>query len=121
MDDKKPRSLLAQGQLVDRFPSNSSKSKKIEEKEIKKIVKGPVVRTEKKQGFLTKMKYAFLSDEVDSVGGYIIHEVLIPAAKSTISDIVNGGLEINVFQHKSNCFDAIASNSLTFIFFHLSF
>lgn len=70
------------------FPSNSHKSKeeKIERRVKGKVVKGKV--KEKKKSLGKKMSESFLEDDSSNVGRYIIWEVLIPAAKDTIFDIL---------------------------------
>ena len=82
------------------YPSNSEKSKHIEvdpirEKKVDQIVKSPVIRQKKSLG--QKFSEAFLGDDTRSVGDYILHDVLIPAAKTTLSDMVGGGIEMLLF------------------------
>lgn len=87
------------------YPANSHKAKSSitdssvsevrAEKKVTKVITGGVVT--KKKTFGKKMSELFLSDDVDSVAGYILHDVLIPAAKSTFSDMVNGGLDMMLF------------------------
>ena len=82
------------------YPSNSEKSKHIEvdpirEKKVDQIVKSPVIRQKKSLG--QKFSEAFLGDDTRSVGDYILHDVLIPAAKATLSDMVGGGIEMLLF------------------------
>jgi hypothetical protein len=83
------------------FPSNSNKSKQrsstedTEKKEIKSIVSGPVIRKRKSLG--KRFLETFFGDDTTNVGGYIIHDVLVPAAKSTVSDMITGGIEMLLF------------------------
>ena len=80
------------------LPSNSHKSKevKIEEKtEIKKVVKTPVKRKKKSIG--KKFSEVFMEDDTKSVGSYLINDVLIPAAKDTIVDLISSGIEMLMF------------------------
>lgn len=82
--------------LADNFPSNS-KSQKVkttsektpEEKKVEKVVIGKVKR--QKRSFGKKMAETFLEDNTRSVGDYVFHDVLIPAAKSMICDIIGWG------------------------------
>jgi len=91
--------------LKDTFPSNS-KTKRIEKSsaseqkgpKIEKIVVG-TVKTQKKS-FSKKLAETFLEDDTKSVGNYIFHDVLIPAAKAAISDMVGGGIEMLLFGEK---------------------
>ena len=82
--------------LANNFPSNSKSQKpkvdssKIPEgKKVEKVVTGSVKR--QKRGFGKKMAETFLEDNTRSVGEYVFHDVLIPAAKSMICDIVGWG------------------------------
>jgi len=88
--------------LRDTFPSNSkthktepSLSKPEEKKQLEKVITGGV-RT-KKRSFGKKIAETFLEDDTKSVTSYIIHDVLIPAAKAMISDMVGGGIEMLLF------------------------
>lgn len=82
--------------LAENFPSNS-KMQKVKnepqknpnERKIEKVVTG-VVRKQKR-GFGKKLAETFLEDATENVGNYIFHDVLIPAAKSLICDIIGWG------------------------------
>lgn len=90
-------------QELDReFPNNSHRIKTLnnkpvsEEREVvKKIIQGSVVK--KKKGFFTKLKEAFIGEDSGSVRNYVIYDVIIPATKKTISDVVSGGIEMVLF------------------------
>lgn len=82
------------------YPSNSKATKTIievpvKEKKIDPIVTGTVIRQKKSLG--QKFSESFLGDDTRSVGDYIINDVLIPAFKSTLSDMVGGGIEMLLF------------------------
>lgn len=64
---------------------------------VEKIITGHVIK--KKKSFGKKIVEAFFSngEDVDNVAGYVIHDVLIPAAKSTISDMVSDGIEMLMY------------------------
>lgn len=62
-------------------------------KKVQKIVTG--VRKKKPLG--ERFKDTFLSEESDTVGSYIIWDILIPSAKETISDLVTGAINILLF------------------------
>lgn len=84
------------------FPANSHKSKEAEEgRKIEKVIKGKVVQRKKSLG--KRFIETFIGEDVNSVSSYIIHDVLIPAAKSTLSDMVQGGIEMLLFgERKGN-------------------
>lgn len=84
-------------ELRKKYPSNAHTQgeEKKEEKKVEKIVKGHVVRKKKTLG--KKVAETFLGDDTKSVGQYIIYDVLIPAAKETLSSMVSGGIEMLLF------------------------
>ena len=75
--------------------SNRSKKDKTEEHKVEKVVKGPVV-TRKKSSF-DKLKGEFISDDAKNIKSYVFGEVLIPAIKKAISDIVTDGISILLY------------------------
>ncbi|UNI72530.1 MAG: hypothetical protein [Chaetfec virus UA24_144] len=80
------------------LPSNSFKnSEKVTEKRVsEKVVVGEVKR--KKRGMSKQLKEEFFSDETPrSVFSYIWQDVLIPAAKDTLSDMVTEGIQMLLF------------------------
>ena len=56
------------------------------EKKATKIVKGPVKTKQKSE--LSKVASTFIAEDISNVKSYIIWDVLIPAAKNTIRDII---------------------------------
>lgn len=77
MDDKKMN-----------YPANSHKSREEKNKpeKLDKVVKGVV--TTRKKSFGKKFFETFVGDDVNDVGSYILYDLLIPAAKSTLTDII---------------------------------
>lgn len=63
----------------------NNKGQKIEKKG-SKIIKGPVKTKQKSE--LSKVASTFIAEDVSNVKSYIIWDVLIPAAKNTILDII---------------------------------
>lgn len=72
---------------MDDHKPNSTQVKKAEKAAI-----GPV-KTRKKSD-IRKLADVFISDDVESVKSYIWMDVLVPAAKKTVSDIVSGVFDI---------------------------
>lgn len=66
-----------------------------EEKKVTKIVKKPVSVV--KKGFFQKAKEALVSDDSSNIGTYILQDVLIPALKEAISDVVTNGIDILLY------------------------
>lgn len=76
---------------VSKTPSGVDDQTKV----ISKVVTGKVISREKTLG--KKFAEMFCGEDVGSVGKYIIQDVLIPALKNTLSDIVTGGIEMMLF------------------------
>lgn len=86
--------------MENEFPGNSRRERKPPvEKETEKIVEavvtGEVVRRKKPLG--KRFLETFIGGDAKSVGQYIFLDVLIPAAKDTIADIVTQGIERTLF------------------------
>ena len=93
IDDYKPNSR--------RSKENKTESKP--EKKVEKVVTGNVKL--KKKSELSKFKDVFISEDVGNVKSYIFMDVLIPAAKKAISDIVRDGIDMILYgdtKRKSN-------------------
>lgn len=71
------------------------KSAPSEKKKVEKVVNG-TVKTRKKSG-VSKLKDTFISEDVSNVKSYILMDVLIPAAKKAISDIVRDGIDMILY------------------------
>lgn len=83
------------------FPSNSHRSKEESKRDVKKVVQGKVVT--KKPSMMKVIASSIFGEEVDNVGEYILHDVIIPATKNVISDVVQGGIEMLLFgERRSN-------------------
>jgi len=76
-------------------PVEAAPEKTTDEKKLKKVVTGKV--TKQKRSFGKKISEVLLEDNTKSVGSYIFYDVLIPAAKDLISDMVGGGIEMLLF------------------------
>ena len=73
-------------------------SKKAEEiKKIDAVVKGPV-KTKKK----SKFEKSFLADDIQNVKHYVIEDVLVPALKKAVSDIVRNGIDMVLYGEVKN-------------------
>lgn len=84
MDDYKPNSH--------RFKEEQTADKNEESKKLEKVVKGPV-KVRKKSA----LKGALISEDAANVKTYILMDVLIPAVKKAISDIVKNGIEMLLY------------------------
>lgn len=80
------------------YRSNSHKSKienTTEQKVVTKVVNGKV-RTKKKSG-ISKLADTFISEDAQNVKSYVVLDVLIPAVKKAISDIVVNGIDMILY------------------------
>lgn len=71
-----------------------------EEKKIEPVVSSEV-RTRKKTAGKRLLK-DFFNEDIGSVGAYLINDVLVPAAKKTIVDLVENGISMLVFGDTSH-------------------
>jgi hypothetical protein len=82
---------------VEDFPPNSHKARitpisaKVEPKHVEKVVEQEVTRRKKPLG--KRLFETFLGGDARSTTSYLVMEVLIPAAKDTITDLINQGAE----------------------------
>lgn len=77
------------------FPSNAHSKKEVQEpRKLKKIVKGPV--TKRKQGLGKKMLNTFVAADINTVFMYVVQDVLIPAAKNTLAEMIHGSTEMMI-------------------------
>ena len=82
------------------YKPHSHKSKEMlkqtaEEKRVSKVVNG-AVRTKKKTE-MGKLAEVFISEDVGKVKSYVLMDVLIPAIKKAISDIVTNGIDMVLY------------------------
>lgn len=84
------------------YPGNSNKEKeeqaKREEHRVQKVVYGKV-KTKRNEG--RKLANIFISEDAGQVKSYVIMDVLVPAIKKAISDIVTDGVDMILYGEKS--------------------
>ena len=86
---------------MENYPSNSHKAREeVAEKKVEKVVSGKT-STKKKSG-IRKLSDTFLSEDVSNVTSYIFSEVLLPAAKKLVSDIVTNGTNMLLYGEIKN-------------------
>lgn len=77
---------------------NSHKSKeKVEkqEKKVERVVSGPV--RQRKKSEVRKLADVFVSEDISNVKQYVLMDVLVPAIKKAISDIVTNGIDMVLY------------------------
>lgn len=97
----KPNSRLSANREGDRT--------EVADKKIEKIVTG-VAKKKKKNGFLTM----FLADEAMDLKNYVVFEVLIPAVKTAVSDIVTNGIDMMLYGESSHTKKSSRSSKISY-------
>lgn len=85
---------------MDNYPSNSYRSKQqkeapVEKKKVEKVVSGTAKVRKKSE--IRKLTDVFIAEDASNVKTYIVTDVLIPAAKKLISDIVTDGIDMILY------------------------
>ena len=73
------------------FPPNSEVSKQKQEKDIQQVTKGEVVR--KKRSLRKRFSESFVAGDAKSAIGYAVMDILLPAARDMVIDVIEGGVE----------------------------
>ena len=84
------------------YKANSHKVREEQKREYKEVVDRkkiePVAKAKtKKKSEIKKFTDVFIAEDVTSVKNYIVNDVLIPAAKKAISDIVTNGIDMILY------------------------
>ena len=85
---------------MEEYKPNSHKSKEnqkrsIPEKKVEKVIAGTA--KSKKKSEIRKFTDVFISEDVNNVKSYILLDVLVPAIKKAISDIVTNGIDMILY------------------------
>jgi len=86
---------------MEEYKPNSHKYKEdqkrstLEKKKVEKVIAGTV--KSKKKSEIRKFTDVFISEDIDNVKSYILLDVLIPAIKKAISDIVTNGIDMILY------------------------
>lgn len=97
-----------------KLPSNSYKNKESKsknDKKVEKAIEGEVIQ--KKKGVGKQLAELFVGDDAKDVGRYLLFDVFLPAAKSTISDLVSQGVDRFLFGSSSTKSSRISGSSYT--------
>ena len=92
MDERRPISSY-QGNSKLKRPGDQEKAE--EKKKVEKVVSGKV--TQRKKSLGKKILETFVGEDVGNVNQYLVHDILVPAVKSMLSDMVQGGIEMMLF------------------------
>lgn len=82
---------------MDSLPTNSHKSKNPNEEKpkIEKVVAGTVVQRKRPLG--KRIAETFGATDMKSVGGFVVLDVILPAAKDMVADAISQGIERMLF------------------------
>lgn len=85
---------------MEEYKSNSHKTKEErnkfnEKKKVEKVISGKA--KSKKKNEIQKLTDVFISEDVSNVKSYILLDVLVPAVKKAVSDIVTNGIEMILY------------------------
>lgn len=85
---------------MEEYKPNSHKSKEdqkgsVPEKKVEKVIAGTV--KSKKKSEIQKFTDIFISEDANNVKSYILLDVLVPAIKKAISDIVTNGIDMILY------------------------
>lgn len=84
---------------MDEYKANSHKAKAEQsKKKVEPVVKGNVV---KKKNNVRKLTDTFVPGDINNVKSYIFMDVLVPAIKKAISDIVTNGIDMILYNGES--------------------
>lgn len=95
--------------------SNSHRAKTqatLPEKKIEKVIKG-TAKTKKKTE-ISKFKDVFIAEDAKNVKSYIVMDVLIPAAKKAVSDIVTNGIDMILYGETGRTKKRTASSGISY-------
>lgn len=85
---------------MDDYKPNSHRSKEAvnnanERKKLEKVVSGKA--KVKKKSEMRKIKDVFISEDASNIKSYVLMDVLVPAIKKAISDIVTNGIDMILY------------------------
>lgn len=83
-----------------RYKEQQKENVELPQKKVEKVVTGKVI-TKKKNNF-QKLGDKFISEDAGNVVSYIFGDVLVPAIKKAISDIVTDGIDIILYGESRN-------------------
>jgi hypothetical protein len=84
---------------VEEYKPNSFKSKEqaeaAKEKKVEKVVEGVVIS--KKKNEIQKFTDVFISEDASNVKSYLLMDIIVPAMKKAISDVVSNGIDMILY------------------------
>lgn len=97
------------------YKSNSHRSREdqetLDKKKVEKVVKGPV---KAKKNDIRKFTDIFISEDVGNVKSYIFMDVLVPAIKKAISDVVRNGIDMILYGDTGSSKSSSAASKVSY-------
>ena len=102
---------------IENYKSNSHKSKESREeklpvKKTDKIISGTAKQRKKSE--IRKFTDVFISEDVENVKTYILVDVLVPAVKKAISDIVTNGIDMLLYGESKKDSGSTAASKVSY-------
>lgn len=98
---------------MEEYKSNSFKSKENpKEKKVEKVIKGSVKARKKSDA--RKFADVFISEDVGNVKSYILMDVLVPALKKALSDVVTKGMDMILYGESDRGKKASAASKISY-------
>lgn len=104
MEDYKPNSH--------KYKSEQKQTEARPVKKIEKVVKGDV--KVKKKSEISKLKDIFISEDASNVKTYVVMDVLVPALKKAVSDIITNGIDIILYGETDRSSRRSAASSISY-------
>lgn len=81
---------------MENYKTNSDKSRQVkQEKKVEAVITG-TAKTRKK-GEIRKFADVFIAEDANNVKSYVLMEVIVPAVKKAISDIITTGIDMILY------------------------
>lgn len=102
---------------IENYKSNSHKSKESREeklpvKKTDKIISGTAKQRKKSE--IRKFTDVFISEDVENVKTYILVDILVPAVKKAISDIVTNGIDMLLYGESKKDSGSTAASKVSY-------
>lgn len=97
---------------MEEYKPNSHRSKEVPEKKVEKVIAGNAKA--KKKGEIQKFADVFISEDMANVKSYILMEILVPAVKKAISDIVVNGIDMILYGETGQTKKSTASSKTSY-------
>lgn len=112
MAERKMTSEKEEAIVRDAINDYEKHKKQQEKKKIEPVVKGKV-KTKKRSG-IKKLSDVFISDDVNNIKSYIFMDVLVPATKKAISEVVTSGIDMLLYGETGRSSKRSSGNKISY-------